>query len=273
MVIKDIKDIRSGLVQSFRYAPINTGSVGGDTILRLCKSGFIDSDMAAIAKYLYKFRCAPISYIVRDLNIADQKKCQDKLNKLVAKRVFNSFVLSETRDEYSEDGLVFYTIDYGALTLLRAIEEDDNIENWKATDVIMTGLKVKKCLMLLDFYHKIRNKIEYLDPYHLYLTYGARLRTKAELKLKDGEAINGHTGKFVVEIICEDDLYEGSGTEINSKLTTYEQLICTDGWSYCGFDNPPTLLILGDSQKSLSRIKSNMEGSKIKDVDYIIVNF
>lgn len=263
MIINDVKDIREGFVQVFNYTPLNTGSVGGDEVYKLCKTGLIDSDIAAVAKYLYKYKCAPLSYLAQDLNI-DIETLEPKMKELVKKRIFNNFMLADRNELYTEDSLLFYTIDYGAIWLLRSIDEDENIENWKAVDNYMTGLKVKKCLMLLDFYRNIRDNVEFFKPYEMYLTYGARLRTKAVFKMKEGKT-------YLLEIVTEDDLLTGAKTNMVEKVMHYEQLLCTDGWKYAGFGEVPNLLILSDSEKVLEKFKDRISDCKVENIDFSVI--
>ena len=272
MIIKDISEIKTGMTQSFKYTPINKGSVGSNELLKLCEVKQIDKNIAAIAKYLYKFKCAPIDYLCEDLGIEEKDKYFGKMMYLTEKRIFNAFVLTDSNDPFDtkDHNLVFFTLDYGALFLLRAIDDDENIENWKAIDVIMTGLKVKKTIMLLDFYRKIRSDCEYFIPYRLFLSYGARIRTRAMFKAKpDSKLSEKLPGINLVEIVSIDDIFEDNTTNMVEKIHSYEKLLCTDGWSYDGLEEVPTLIILGDSPNSLKRIKEQISDTKIEKIKYM----
>lgn len=270
MIIKEIDQITLDMTQSFKYLPVNKGSVGSNEIIKYCNNKQIDHNIAAIAKYLYKFKCAPIDYLCRDLEIKDEKKYFGKMMYLVQKRVFNAFVLTDKNDEFTtKDAKVFFTLDYGAIFFLKAIDDNENIENWKATDMMMSGHKVKKCLMLIDFYRMIRKDCEYFHTYHLYVSYGARIRTKAVFKLKEGsELASKYPGVNLIEIVSKNDIIEESTTDMAEKLHSYEKFLCTDGWERNGYKEPPTLLIIGDSQASLKRIKDQISDLKIEKIKY-----
>lgn len=271
MIINKIEDLGLNQHQAFLFPPINMGSVSGNEIIKLCKSGYIDKDVAATLKYLYKFKCATLDYIVKDMEIADSNKFSKKIKELCKKRILNAFVMTDSKEEFSEKGLVFYTLDYGALVVLKACEDDDNIENWKASDTIMTGLKVKKSIMLIDLYRKIKPKAEYFKSYPMYLSFGARLRAKAVMSLRDGQAIDGKTGEFIIEIVCKDDLFDLSESRIEEKTMRYEQLLTTDGWKWAGFVEKPTLLVIGDSAKSLDDFKRRINNVNIEKIAYAVL--
>lgn len=258
MIVKNLSDIELGYTQSFRYTPLTFGSYSSNKILSLCESGVIDKEVVSIARYLYKFVCAPLDYILRDIPGLDARKITRKMPELVRNRIFNMFILVSNNEEFTNEGLVFYTLDYGAILLLRSLIEDENLENWKATDLFMTGVKVKKALMVIDFYNSLE-KPEFYNPYVIYASFGAKIKTKAVFKQ------NGQV--YLVECVSKDDLADSSDSAITEKLLHYSQLLGTEGWSYY-FSELPTLLVVVDSENAKKIVKARLEGCNIPKLQF-----
>lgn len=258
MIVKELDDIQIGYTQAFKYAPLTFGSYSSNKILALCEAKIIDKDVVTIARYLYKFGCAPLGYILRDHPKMDARKITRKMPELVRNRIFNSFILVSNNERFTTDGLVFYTLDYGAILLLRSLIEDENLENWKATDLFMTGIKTKKALMIIDFYNSLKN-VEFFNPYMMYASYGAKIKTKAVFK-QDNQV-------YLVECVTKDDLADSSDTAITEKLLHYSQLLGTEGWTYY-FQELPILLILVDSDEAKEIVKKRLEGCNIPKIQY-----
>lgn len=264
MLVKDINDIGLGFRQEFKYAPLAFGSFSTNRLLDLVKTKAINSDDVAVCQYLYKFKCAPLEYILRDVKGIDEREVTRKMDSLVRNRILNSFVLTNAKDEYdSVNGLVFYCLDYGAILLLRCLIDDENLENWKATDLIMTGGKVKKALMCIDFYSQLK-KVEFYTPSVVYASFGSKI--KAGAVFKQDEQI------FLAEFVNKTDLLESSETKIIEKILNYEKLLEIGdpaGWTYY-FDKKPVLLIVADCKETKETIKKRLQGSKLEAVQYAI---
>lgn len=130
MIVKEVSEIEAGYTQAFKYTPLSFGSYSSNKILELCEKGVIDKSVTAIAQYLYKYKCAPLEYIFRDIEGLDERYITRKMDNLVRSRIFNSFKLVSNNEPFdSPEGLVFYTLDYGAILLLRSLVEDENLEN------------------------------------------------------------------------------------------------------------------------------------------------
>lgn len=269
MIVKEVNEIGLGFSQSFKYTPLNFGSVITSRIVEMIKAGTIDKDIGKVALYLYKFKCAPMDYILRDCNLEDNRKTIRKMDELVRNRIFNEFVLTDNQEEFTNDGLVFYTLDYGAILLFRLYEdklrlkgiEDENLESWKATDLFMPGTKVKRALMTIDLCASMPNA-ERFDTYVLYRSYGTKIRTYATVK-QDEEI-------YLAEMLTDGDVIEEGEAKMTEKLLRYEQLLGTDGWTYY-FDKEPTLLIVAASEKIKKTIEKRLEGCQIPKIQYEVL--
>lgn len=258
MIVQEIKDIGLGYTQSFKYQPLNFGSVSVNKIVDLIESGMIDKDIANIALYLYKFKCAPMDYILRDVEVSDERKVIRKMDELIRNRIFNEFVLTDNREDFTNKGLVFYTLDYGAILLFRIYAdklrmkgiEDENLEAWKSTDLFMPGSKVKRALMVIDLCANLPNANRF-DTYVLYRSYGTKIRSYAVIK--QGEET------YLAEMVCDEDIIEEGETKMTEKLLRYEQLLGTEGWTYY-FDKKPTLLVVAASEKIRKKMQKRLEG-------------
>lgn len=293
MIVERLEDVGLGFKQSFKYTPLPFGSYSANTILELIKSGVIDRDVIKVTLFLYKFKCATVEYITKNVDLDDERKLVRKLDELVRNRIFNEFVLSDSNDLFDSKGLVFYTLDYGAILLLRCpgspfvktkkiVEKDeeeeyvggkdiitnendftesDNLDNWKATDLFMSGTKALKSLTLIDFCRSL-GEVEYFNTNELFSSYGAKVRTKANFKQGDKT--------YLVEVVANNDLLEESDSNVTEKLVRYEQLLGTDGWTYY-FKELPTLLIICDSPKAKELVEFRMKDSKVLNIEYLIM--
>ena len=253
MLVKDICDIGLGFTQEFKYTPLAFGSFSSNRILELVKTGAIDKDDVKVCQYLYKFKCAPLEYILRDIPDLDPRKVSRNMQSLIRNRILNAFVLTNSKDKYNDvDGLVFYTLDYGAILLLRCLIDDENLENWKATDLFMTGGKVRKALMCIDFYSQLK-EVEFYEPNVVYASFGAKIKTGAVFK-QDGKV-------FLTEFVNKTDLLESSETKIVEKILRYNQLLETDGWTYY-FEKKPILLIVCDCKETKTTMKNRLQKPK-----------
>lgn len=259
MIIKNVDEIESGFTQAFKYTPLSFGSYSSNKILDLCEKGVIDKSVTAIAQYLYKYKCAPLEYILRDIKGLDERIVTRKMEGLVRNRIFNAFMLVDNNEQFdNSEGMIFYTLDYGAVLLLRNLIEDENLDNWKATDLYMSGIKVKKALMVIDFCNSL-GETDFYNTYIMYASYGAKLRTKAVFK-QDGKI-------YLVEMVCQDDTLDGATTDMTEKILHYSQLLSTEGWSYY-FEERPILLIVADTDKAKETFKKRLEGCDIPEIKY-----
>ena len=250
MLVKDICDIGLGFTQEFKYTPLAFGSFSSNRILELVKTGAITKDDVKVCQYLYKFKCAPLEYILRDIPELDPRKTTRNMQSLIRNRILNAFVLTNSKDKYNDvEGLVFYTLDYGAILLLRCLIDDENLENWKATDLFMTGAKVRKALMCIDFYSQLKN-LEFYEPNVMYASFGAKIKT--------GTVFNQNGKTFLTEFVNRIDLFESSETKIIEKISRYDQLLETDGWTFY-FKEKPTLLIVCDSKETKATMKNRLQ--------------
>lgn len=262
MLVKDIGDIGLGFRQEFKYAPLAFGSFSTNRLLDLVRTKVINSDDVAVCQYLYKFKCAPLEYILRDVKDIDEREVTRKMDSLVRNRILNAFVLTNAKDKFDDvNGTVFYCLDYGAILLLRCLIDDENLENWKATDLIMTGGKVKKALMCIDTYTQLK-EVEFYTTGVTYASYGAKIKTGATFKQDDQI--------FLTEFVNKTDLMECGETKIIEKILSYEKLLETgdpQGWTYY-FEKKPILLIISDCKETKETMKKRLQGGKIETIQY-----
>lgn len=279
MFVNSYKDVKDDQYQKFYYPPESYGSYSSEKIMEMMKLKTITKREVTVMKYLYKFNFAPISYIVRDLfseySENEIKDLKEKLIYLAKKRIFNMFNLTT---EYPQDvnfdfnAEIFFTLDFGAIAILRSLLSDENIDNWKAKNLICTSNKVRKKLMVIDFYQRVKAECgeDAINSFVVKQSFsfrGTRFSNRATLKLREKY--------FLLEAICDFDLYDGSETYILNKLRNYEEMFNHENvWTYY-FDNTeaiPVLIILCDTKNCAERIARQMEGWNIPHVRYICMD-
>jgi len=279
MIVKELSEIRAMLTSKFFYTPLPFGSWSSRELLEMLdnidkdakeREEFVEMHAIDIMKYLYVHKCAPISYILRDCAPeANELKLEKYLNSLVKQRMLNCFILTDNDSQpFDENGLVFYTVDYGAVAILRWKLDDEMIENWKATDLFMSGLQVKKQLMLIDFYKYVKGlDLEYWIENQLYKSYEARLRVRGTMKI---------SGKvFLVETATADDVLESNSDHLLEKILRYENLLATEGWKYYfateetwNTAKVPTLIVYCDSLETIKFLAPRVGEVKIENLRY-----
>ena len=269
MVIRDIKEIKDGFVQKFYYTPLPFGSVSHNRILELIQANALNKEDVAVMKYLYHFKCAPVSYIIKDvLPEKDATTLRRRLLDLVKQRILNAFILTNTEDqEFTSSGSeIFFTVDYCAIAILKSGLNDENLDNWKGSDLFMTGVKVKKCLEIIDFYRLVSQHVDYFTVGSLYKAYNSVVRTKATIKMNNTI--------FLTEVVDADDVYEATDSKMLEKILRYEQILGTEGWSnyFPDSDNPPILLILADTLKSADVYCKRIGETRIPNIRYFVLD-
>lgn len=246
-VIKDFNEIKSYCLQKWYYEPLTYGSVSNAKIIEFMDKGIITQTEINIIQYLYKFRAAPFDYIQRDclsdFTYEQIKHVKENLIYLVKQKVLNMFNLVTglpKDEEFDIDGLLFFTIDFGSIIILKSLTENETLDDWKCTDSIMTGVKTLKCMANIDLYYKVKKEkdFKYFNTYEYYASGKTRFENKATFKI--GEQ------PFMCEGINHFDLFDGSDSKIFSKITKYEKFLGNENaWKFFfNSDKKPILLIV-----------------------------
>lgn len=273
------KEVKDDQYQKFYYQPESYGSYSTEKIMEMMKLKTITKREVDVMRYLYRLDFAPISYIVRDLfpEYGDKEvlELRERLILLAKKRVFNMFTLVNEYPQdvrFDMDREIFFTLDFGAIAILRSLIPDEDIDNWKAKGLVMTSNKVRKKLMMSEFYHRVKDECgeEAIDSLVLDKPFsfgGNRFSSRAVLKLR---------GKyFLLEAVCDFDLYDGSETYILNKLRNYEEMFERNSVISYYFDEAeavPVLIIVCDERHCADRIAHQMEGWSIPNVRYICLD-
>lgn len=273
-VIKNYQEITNGYSQKFYYQPLHFGSASSAKILELCDKGTIGQLEVAIMRYLLKFRLAAFSQIERDF-LSDKKAGEveeekTKLLNLVRDRVLNVFIL--TNEKVSEntrmpkEGEMFFTLDYGAITLLRSLLNDETLDDWKASDALMSDVKVKKACMMIDLYSRLKDEaiLNFFNGKTLYSASKVRFSPKATFSAR---------GKvFFVEALTEFDTFVGNDSYLFDKLAKFENFLNNEvAWKYFfeDQDEAPILIILCENEKTADIFSKRVNELNIPYVYYL----
>lgn len=276
MLLQSYKEINENYDQKFYYPPLSFGSVSTNRIFELLNHKVISKNEVKVMQYLYKFKFASLDMIVKYVlsDLDDKDKFKQNLIHLVKQRILNMFIMTDEDPEnirFSYDGEIFFTLDFGAIVVLRSLLKDENIDDFKTTDLMMHGSKVAKYLMCQELYFRLLrdcpNALKYYVPSQNYAVYQTKFENKATFKVGDNV--------YFLETITESDIYDGSDSKLFAKLTKYEKFLDSDKiWQYY-FDNlknAPILILLCDTYEAASKMAPQIAQLSIPYVRYICLD-
>lgn len=272
MYIQNYKDLTVGFEQRWKYQPLYYGSVSSDRILELCARGAITKAEVAVMKFLMKVKIAPVELIqacVKEVKEMNANDLTSRLRQLVKFRIMNSCVFTDVPvqiADYDELACEFFCLDYGALTILRSVNNSLLLDEWKAVDCMMTGLQAKRQCMLIELikrlYEEIPDKVGYVHSHKIYGKKGTRFVPKLEFGILDTSNENDEFKNcyktYLVEVVTDEDMYQGVESELFNKLTRYGNLLDTsedeDKWRLYFTESVtiPTVILLSDGLRSAS---------------------
>lgn len=252
MYLKEVdenKPIPSGLYQIFRNKFSN--GIAKSEIIKMKNDNILTSRDVEISEFLFKFRFATLNQIYRCLNPDNCtiNSIKSRLDKLVAYRVINKFMLSTLKtDVIEQDSLVFYCLDLGGKFLLSNYSNLDVLD-WQTFKVQKISEIISKDIVTTEFYLRLRehcpDKIEFFNPRPLYRSEKDKINIRLGFELR----IN-HLGQkkiFLGEIVRESDF----PINFRDKSDKLDRLLSTNVWKryYYELDEAPLLFLVAENDE------------------------
>lgn len=223
-----------------------------------------DDDMIII-KFLFRFTFATIDMIARLLKKEDIQEVEKQLDHLVNSKALNSFILALGHDNtFPPDALKIYCLDLGGRTLLSHFSNEDTT-NWDTTLNMKSPEKITNDLVVGDFYIKLKETCPGRIVYFKQNPEFRIGRTAIIPSFEMGIEVNKFLTEYYVGQVVRDYDYP---MNFRSKLERLNSVFTTNAWKKYYHDTltPPTILFLGESDLSIAKMASMIDGtSEIKD--------
>ena len=152
-----------------------TANIIDDEVAKMRHSGLISDIDLAIVKFAYHHSFIT-ARMARDRFAPDKTvdEVSIMLERLLKNRILNKFAVSAfARDNYPEDALAIYCLDYGGKKLLMHYgDPGDGAEKWTSGTVLMSIPKISEKLLAADFHIQLvkncGSNLEYLKQNPVY---------------------------------------------------------------------------------------------------------
>jgi len=258
------------MVQMFQYAPSATTSVSERKLAELYAKAIITNDDIEIVKFLYKFAMATPTQIMKALHLENEELLKQRMSKLIQYRVLNRFIFVDGVEiTLPAEAFVVYTIDAGGALLLRHFSMEEDCDNWRIDEILMSSIKVSKRLLVVDFYLRLseecptRLKSFQIEPV---LTVN---KTKIIPRFTFCLEVEGIKKYFIGDVAIEEELITPDGNKMLNKISRFETLLTTNGWmKYFEDESEPILIMISDVDNASLRMAKVISATEIKQCRY-----
>lgn len=258
------------MVQMFQYAPSATTSVSERKLAELYAKSIINNDDIEVVKFLYKFAMATPEQIMKALRLDNEESLKQRMNKLIQYRVLNRFIFVDgVESVIPSDALIIYTVDAGGALLLRHFSMEEDCDNWRIDEILMSAVKVSKRLLVVDFYLRLREEC----PTRLRFFQIEPVLTVNKVKIIPrfvfALEIEGMQKFFVGDVAVEEELITPDGNKMLNKIARFETLLTTQGWrKYYEDETEPILIMLSDVDNAALRLATAISATEIRQCRY-----
>lgn len=258
------------MVQMFQYAPSATTSVSERKLAELYAKAIITNDDIEIVKFLYKFAMATPAQIMKALHLDNEELLKQRMNKLIQYRVLNRFMFVDgVETSITAEAFVVYTIDAGGALLLRHFSMEEDCDNWRIDEILMSAVKVTKRLLVVDFYLRLSEEC----PTRLKFFEIEPVLTVNKVKIVPRFAfcleVEGIKKYFIGDVAVEEELITPDGDKMRNKINRFETLLTTNGWmKYYEDESEPVLIMISDVDNASLRMANAISATEIKQCRY-----
>lgn len=224
-----------------------------------------------LIKTLYTFKVAPMTYLMKLMNDFNEDNMKSRLDKLIKFRILNGFMLHNGEEvTLKPDAEIFYTIDTGGITLLTLYTNEEHAMNFQLSSLVMTSGKLKKKLMMMDFYLELtRNVGSRLQCFFVDQPMSCNHNRYYPTAVFVVKGKSGEDTPFILESMRFDDYYTVGAERIQMKVDSCESIVATKAWKkYFSSAKPPVVLFLVDNLDAAKKVAeiaddSNIDGFRI----------
>lgn len=258
------------MVQMFQYAPSATTSVSERKLAELYAKGIINNDDIEVVKFLYKFAMATPAQIMKALRLDNEEALKQRMSKLIQYRVLNRFMfINGVETVIPSDALIVYTIDAGGALLLRHFSMEEDCDNWRIDEILMSSVKVMKRLLVVDFYLRLSEecptRLRYFQIEPILMANKVKVIPRFVFCLE----IEGIKKYFIGDVAVEEELITPDGNKMLNKITRFETLLATNGWKkYFEDEVEPVLIMISDVDNACLRMANVISATEIKQCRY-----
>lgn len=258
------------MVQMFQYAPSATTSVSERKLAELYAKAIINNDDIEIVKFLYKFAMATPSQIMKALRLEDEEYLKQRMSKLIQYRVLNRFIFIDgVETVIPSDALVVYTVDAGGALLLKHFSMEEDCDNWRIDEILMSAVKVTKRLMVVDFYLRLREECPTRLRFFQIEPILSVNKVKVIPRFVFALEVDGVKKYFVGDVAVEEELMTPDGNKMVNKIARFETLLSTSGWKkYFDDEVEPVLIMISDIDNASLRLAKAISATEIKQCRY-----
>lgn len=247
-----------------------TKNIVGDEVVKLRHTEAITDEDLLIVKFIYKHSVATVS-IIRDLTRpeAPLAEIKDVLERLLRSRFLNKFAITVYKtDEYPEDALDIYCLDYGGRKLLMHYgDPEDEAEKWTQSATMMSIQKVSEKLITADFHVQLMKNcgtnLEYLQMHPVYRRSKDPTSPNFEFCIK-----NHDTHKYFLGVVVRETNFQPYFRDLMARI---DDLVSSKAWKRYFYDEleAPVVIVIAESDSlALEAAKLVNQRTSIRAIRY-----
>lgn len=258
------------MVQMFQYAPSATTSVSERKLAELYAKAIINNDDIEVVKFLYKFAMATPAQIMKALHLDNEEALKQRMSKLIQYRVLNRFMFIDGPETaIPSEAFIVYTIDAGGALLLRHFSMEEDCDNWRIDEILMSAVKVAKRLMVVDFYLRLSEecptRLRFFQIEPILMVNKVKVIPRFVFCLE----IEGIKKYFIGDVAVEEELITPDGNKMQNKISRFETLLATNGWKkYYEDETEPVLIMISDIDNAALRMAKVISTTEIRQCRY-----
>lgn len=247
-----------------------TKTIVGDEVVKLRHTEALNDEDLCIIKFIYHHSFATAE-IIRDLIRPDSsiEEVREILEKLLRTRFLNKFAVTIYKlEDYPEDALDVYCLDYGGRKLLMHYgDPEDEADKWTQSMAMMSIPKVIEKLISADFHVQLMkscgSNLEYIKPNPVYRKSKDPTMPNFEFCIK-----NDNERKYFLGVIVRQTNLLPYFRDLMARI---DDLVSSKAWKRYFFDQaePPVVIVLAeDDALVLEAAKIVSQRTSIQAVRY-----
>lgn len=235
--------------QLFQYLPSSTMTINVQQLCNLRLRKVVTGLDMTMIHFLYHCGIATIDQLMRLTKCEDESLLIYRITVLTKNRILNRFTFAdETEKTIPPDAFIMVSCDKGAALLMKHFSnEESDYDNWRVETTIMTPIKVKKRLLLSEFYLRMLescpDKIFRFDTSPIFSIKRDRITPRFVFTIKQKEEHR----YYICETVCEDDLSGKSGNSFVQRCLNDEKLNAESIQLLYGEHSMPAILLIAEN--------------------------
>ena len=227
-----------------------TKTIIGDEVVKLRHTDAITDEDLSIIKFIFEHSFAT-PQIIRDFARPEDsvEAVKEILERLLKTRFLNKFAITAFKmDEYPENALEIYCLDYGGRKLLMHYgEPGDDAEKWTQSAAMMSVSKISEKLIAADFHVQLMkncgSNLQYIKMNPVYRRSKDPTSPNFEFCIKSNGA-----NKYFLGVIARESNLQPHFRDLMAKI---DDLACSKSWKRYFYDekDPPVVVVIAENDQ------------------------